>query len=117
MENCDCIIHKSFHGKLQSTVTCRKCKNQTTAIDPFMDLSLNVHEQVKKKKLNGASKSDGSIDMCLEECLESYTAKEVLDYGCSQCKEKKAVKQLSVQSLPPVLSIHLKVSSTIITAV
>lgn len=113
--DCSCIIHNTFYGKLQSTVTCDKCKNTTTAIDPVMDLSLDIRNQVKKRKLEKTE--DGAVtqpkDMELKDCLERFTGKEKLgagNYNCQKCGgEQSAVKQLSVQRLPPALPIHLKV--------
>lgn len=113
---CDCVIHKTFYGKLSSTVTCDKCHNATTAQDPFMDLSLDLRSQVKKRKLNGQAKNmpiDEGDSMPLQECLRRFTSLERLaaaDYTCQKCRGPcDATKQLSVRSLPPVLSIHLKV--------
>ncbi|KAJ1914005.1 hypothetical protein H4219_004972 [Mycoemilia scoparia] len=42
--NCSCIIHQTFGGILQSTVTCSKCDNTTTAYDPMLDVSLDISE-------------------------------------------------------------------------
>ena len=122
-DDCDCIIHKTFYGKLQSTVTCNECKNKTTALDPFMDLSLDLRSQVKKRKLNGIKKekevdAEGNgtleVEMKLEECLARFTGEERLakeDYRCVKCeRQRDACKQLSVRKLPPVLGIHLKVN-------
>ncbi|KAF2100006.1 cysteine proteinase [Rhizodiscina lignyota] len=114
--SCSCIIHKTFYGKLQSTVTCEKCKNTTIAYDPVMDLSLDVRNTAKKRKMD---KTDGdaaqSRDIELRDCLERFTAKEKLstgEYTCQNCggEQQNATKQLSIQKLPPALSIHFKVS-------
>ena len=125
--DCTCIIHKTFYGKLQSTVTCNECKNKTTALDPFMDLSLDLKLQAKKRKkdknaaTNGdsgdaitvASGSEEPPPMKLEECLARFTGEEKLakeDYKCIKCeRQRDAVKQLSLRSSPPVLVVHLKV--------
>ncbi|KAF2835971.1 ubiquitin carboxyl-terminal hydrolase 2 [Patellaria atrata CBS 101060] len=111
-EQCTCIIHKTFYGQLQSTVTCDKCRNVTNTFDPFIDLSLDLRSQVKKRKLDGELK-DKDIAMELKECLERFTGKEKLaaaDYTCQSCSKtaQNATKQLSIRRLPPVLSIHLK---------
>ena len=107
---CDCIIHKTFYGKLRSTVTCNDCKNKTTALDPFMDLSLDLKQQQKKRKKDAVVVGD---EMRLEECLARFTGEERLgkdDYKCSKCGKGEAVKQLSLKVAPPVLVVHLKVS-------
>lgn len=113
--DCACLIHKTFSGKLQSTVTCDKCRNVTTAIDPVMDLSLDLRSQAKKRKLEGgdSSSTEKNQTLDLRDCLDRFTAKEKLpaaDYSCEKCggTQQNATKQLSIKKLPPVLPIHLK---------
>lgn len=113
--DCTCLIHKTFSGKLQSTVTCDKCRNVTTAIDPVMDLSLDLRSQAKKRKLEGDSSAEKNPTLGLRDCLDRFTGKEKLaaaDYSCEKCggTQQNATKQLSIKKLPPVLPIHLKVS-------
>lgn len=112
--------HQTFGGLLQSTVVCSRCKNVTTALDPFMDLSLDVKKEgagLKKKnkleKINGvlpAPKPPPVMD--LTECLDRFTNTETLpaaDYTCRKCESQQtATKKLSLSRLPPVLPIHLK---------
>jgi ubiquitin carboxyl-terminal hydrolase 22/27/51 len=107
--DCKCIIHQTFYGKLCSTVTCDKCKNTNTALDPYMDLSLDLRTHSKKRKLDSGGEE---VPMDLRDCLERFTGREKLsadDYTCQNCKERQnATKQLSIKRLPPVLSIHFK---------
>ncbi|KAF2623363.1 ubiquitin carboxyl-terminal hydrolase-like protein 22 [Macroventuria anomochaeta] len=109
-EDCKCVVHQTFYGKLSSTVTCDKCHNTTTALDPYMDLSLDIRHQGKKRKINAEKGEDAALD--LRDCLERFTAKEKLEsaqYTCRNCDSpQNAIKQLSIKRLPPVLSIHLK---------
>ncbi|KAF2641347.1 ubiquitin carboxyl-terminal hydrolase-like protein 22 [Massarina eburnea CBS 473.64] len=109
-EDCSCIIHQTFSGKLSSTVTCDNCRNTTTALDPYMDLSLDVRNLPKKRKLEGSSGNDVHLD--LRDCLDRFTGREKLgaaEYTCRNCDGgQNAIKQLSIKRLPPVLSIHLK---------
>lgn len=115
-EDCDCIIHRTFCGVLQSAVTCTKCKNVTTARDPFMDLSLDVRQPGLKKKLTLTAGKDKSAPpsppVALLECLDRFTAPETLpaaDYTCTRCASaQQAIKRLSLARLPPVLPVHLK---------
>ena len=110
--DCKCIIHQTFYGKLSSTVTCDKCKNITTALDPYMDLSLDLRIQPQRKK----AKVDASLvePLDLWDCLDRFTSREKLaaaDYTCQKCESgQNATKQLSIKQLPPVLPIHLKVN-------
>lgn len=113
-DDCTCVVHQTFHGKLSSTVTCDSCRNTTTALDPFMDLSLDVRNLPKKRKLEAGSA--GEVQMDLRDCLDRFTGREKLgsaEYTCRNCDGgQNAVKQLSIKRLPPTLSIHLKVSSS-----
>ena len=117
-DNCDCIVHQTFGGLLKSTVTCSSCKNTTTALDPFMDLSLDVRSgaiSTKKQKLkmtNGVHLNKESAPMDLAECLDRFTSTETLSsdsYHCRKCSSSQAAtKKLSLSRLPPVVPIHLK---------
>ncbi|KAF2814257.1 cysteine proteinase [Mytilinidion resinicola] len=112
--DCGCIIHQTFAGMLQSTVTCDKCRNVTTALDPVMDLSLDLRSQAKKRKLQ-QSGDGGDKDFAIDirDCLDRFTGRERLaaaEYTCGNCggQQQNATKQLSIKRLPPVLPIHLK---------
>lgn len=119
--NCDCVIHRTFYGKLQSNVTCDKCRNITTRVEPVMDLSLDIKAQVKRRKLDqkraeAAAATDSAEqpprDIEIQDCLERFTSKEKLGsegYVCQKCGSgQSATKQLSIKRLPPCLPIHLK---------
>ncbi|KAH6328179.1 ubiquitin carboxyl-terminal hydrolase [Parastagonospora nodorum] len=109
-DDCKCVVHQTFYGKLSSTVTCDSCRNVTTAQDPYMDLSLDIKNQTKKRKMNADKGDDVPLD--LRDCLERFTAKEKLgsaEYTCRNCDSpQNATKQLSIKRLPPVLAVHLK---------
>ena len=117
-KSCNCMVHQTFGGLLKSTVTCCKCMNTTTAVDPFMDLSLDIRNSnisIKKKKLiltNGTQTTKEIAPMDLGECLDRFTAVETLSsdsYTCRQCaSSQEARKCLSLSRLPLVVPIHLK---------
>ncbi|KAI9787723.1 MAG: hypothetical protein M1839_000254 [Geoglossum umbratile] len=111
---CECIIHKSFYGKLQSDVTCQKCYNVTTAVDPVMELNLELQGR------GGAVEAEvhGTIQD-LHGCFDKFTSPEKLNsYNCELClaTDQGATKQLTLNRLPSVLCLQLKrfanVSST-----
>ncbi|PYH46855.1 putative ubiquitin C-terminal hydrolase Ubp8 [Aspergillus saccharolyticus JOP 1030-1] len=107
-KGCPCFFHKTFYGKLRSSVTCDKCGNVTRTEDPMVDLSLDV--QVKKRAMGGGV---GSSTPTLSGCLESFTSPEKLMagvYNCSQCNgnSQKATKQLRIKKLPAILCMQLK---------
>ncbi|PIA32012.1 hypothetical protein AQUCO_04700115v1 [Aquilegia coerulea] len=91
------LVHKIFGGRLRSQVKCMQCSYCSNTFDPFLDLSLEI------------TKADSLI-----KALTHFTAVEQLDggqrqYQCQRCNKKvKALKQLTVNKAPYVLSIHLK---------
>ncbi|KAI7863446.1 hypothetical protein BDF14DRAFT_1844329 [Spinellus fusiger] len=57
MTGCQCIIHTTFAGVLQSNVTCLRCGNVTTTYDPMLDISLGLRPVERKKKMMGSEAS------------------------------------------------------------
>jgi ubiquitin carboxyl-terminal hydrolase 22/27/51 len=86
------------------------------AVDPFLDLSLDLRAQAKKKPTGENKGNDDPAVMRLEECLRRFTSDERLpaaEYSCRKCNtQRDATKQFSILGLPPVLCIHLKVLLT-----
>ncbi|EHL00728.1 putative Ubiquitin carboxyl-terminal hydrolase 8 [Glarea lozoyensis 74030] len=100
--DCKCIVHQTFYGKLQSTITCQSCGDINTSIESFLDLSLGLDVLSKKKSLKATALS-------LQKCLdEEYSRPERCEYSCRKCNTQEAKKQLSIKSLPNVLCIQLK---------
>lgn len=106
--NCKCIVHQTFYGKLQSTITCQSCGDDNASIESFLDLSLGLDVLAKKKGLKVTTQSALSLQKCLD---EEYIRPERCEYTCNQCGTQEARKQLSIKSLPNVLCIQLKVST------
>ncbi|KAJ1545489.1 guanine nucleotide-binding protein subunit beta 1, partial [Cladochytrium tenue] len=52
--SCACIVHQVFSGCLQSEVTCARCHNTTTTLDPILDLSLTIRHAPKSAAARGA---------------------------------------------------------------
>ncbi|KAM3070116.1 hypothetical protein ACMFMF_008469 [Clarireedia jacksonii] len=103
-QGCKCIVHQTFYGKLQSTITCQNCGDINTSVESFLDLSLGLDVIQKKSKLK-----DKNATISLQRCLdEEYIRAERCEYTCHQCDTQEAKKQLSIKSLPNVLCIQLK---------
>lgn len=98
------IVSDIFEGILQSDVSCLTCRNESRKLDPILDISLDIPKKDKKKT---------SPDCHLSDCLDSFTDLETLQesewYYCPRCKSRRpSTKQLSIQTLSNVLTIHLK---------
>ncbi|CAO3624062.1 unnamed protein product [Mucor fragilis] len=117
LSHCECIIHKTFAGLLQSNVTCLRCRNITTTCDPMLDISLGLRPVEKKKKqapgsaaannsskLLGGNNSNGVADKngrrfsaddatrgkqgnTLLDCLDRYTQPEKLGPNEYSCSK------------------------------
>ncbi|KAI0165074.1 ubiquitin carboxyl-terminal hydrolase [Hypoxylon sp. FL1284] len=105
--SCNCIIHQTFYGKLQSQTTCQHCGGQTNAVESFLDLSLGL-ENLSQKRGKKAAKSAASLS--LQECLdEEYIKSDKCEYRCRACQSSQQAKRdHSIKLLPNVLSIQLK---------
>ncbi|KAJ7620961.1 hypothetical protein FB45DRAFT_927988 [Roridomyces roridus] len=95
--SCNCIIHLTFAGQLQSDVVCERCRNVTSTVDPMLDISLELK----------------GTDNTIAACLKRYTQPEKLgakQYSCAKCGKgaQEASKRLSIKKLPPVLSFQFK---------
>lgn len=113
-EECRCIVHRVFGGVLQSDVTCTTCNAVSLTKDPILDLSLEIKATSTH---NGKKRKNGELEVTLLDCLEEFTLPEKLGHGGYKCKScgtsnGEALKQLSINVLPPVLAIQLKVFIT-----
>ncbi|EGO25037.1 hypothetical protein SERLADRAFT_415884 [Serpula lacrymans var. lacrymans S7.9] len=107
--SCNCIIHSTFAGALQSDVTCERCGNITSTVDPMLDISLEL-----KSKTSEAG--DNTLAGCLRSQknlgLKNIVAANVArlhTYGVTLFHDPlEANKRLSVRKLPPVLSFQFK---------
>jgi ubiquitin carboxyl-terminal hydrolase 22/27/51 len=72
--SCNCIIHSTFAGQLQSDVKCERCGKVTDTLDPMLDISLELKGVTGENTLAG--------------CLRSFTQPEKLgpkEYSCGKC--------------------------------
>ncbi|XP_017782098.1 PREDICTED: LOW QUALITY PROTEIN: ubiquitin carboxyl-terminal hydrolase nonstop [Nicrophorus vespilloides] len=97
---CASIIDQIFAGGLQSDLVCQKCNAVSTTIDPTWDFSLDL----------GPVSLGGRPPSSLIDCLERYTRPEHLgSIKCSSCQSyQESTKQLTLKTLPIVVSFHLK---------
>jgi len=85
-----------------------------------VDLSLDLRQQVKRRKLDpktaGGKASTGEEPLELIACLKNFTTPEKLGVDAYTCRSKecgnspqRARKHLTIKKLPPTLCIQLKV--------
>ena len=110
--SCNCIIHQTFYGKLQTTTTCQHCNGVTNQVQSFLDLSLGLENLAQKR-----GKKGGKIPgLTLQECLdEEYIKSDKCEYRCHNCNSpQQARRHTTIKRLPNVLSIQLKVGIILI---
>ena len=66
--SCNCVIHSTFAGQLQSDVKCERCGNMTSTVDPMLDISLEL------KVKGGEANSDNSLAACLRRLVDWFSA-------------------------------------------
>ena len=70
---CECIIHETFSGVLQSNVKCTGCHNVTTTLDPFIDISLELRRDSADGRAHEPVEKHGiKYDSTLLDCLSKY---------------------------------------------
>jgi ubiquitin carboxyl-terminal hydrolase 22/27/51 len=113
---CNCIVHQTFYGSLQSSTTCQHCGAITTSIQPFLDLNLGLASIARKRAGKGGKGGQNQANLLtLQKCLDTeYIQPELCDYNCHSCSnsEKKGRRISTIKRLPNVLCIQFKVSPT-----
>ena len=106
--SCNCVVHQTFYGKMQTNTTCQNCSGTTNAVQSFLDLSLGLENLVqKRKKKNSKPLSALTLNECLD---EEYVNSDKCEYRCHSCQStQQARRHTSIKRLPNVLSIQLKV--------
>ncbi|EFY92423.1 ubiquitin carboxyl-terminal hydrolase 2 [Metarhizium acridum CQMa 102] len=105
--SCNCIIHQTFYGKMQTTTTCQNCKGTTNTVQSFLDLSLGLDTLMQRKAKKTGQKAPV---LTLNDCLdEEYVKFDKCEYRCHSCSSTQQAKRYtSIKRLPNVLSIQLK---------
>jgi ubiquitin carboxyl-terminal hydrolase 22/27/51 len=112
--DCKCIMHRTFYGQIQQSMTCHTCNDVLTTFQPFLDLNLGLEGSAYgKNDKQGSGGRQSSHTLTLQGCLEEeYTdAERIEQYTCYTCGDglQGAKVQRSINRLPKVLSIQFKV--------
>lgn len=104
--SCNCVMHQTFYGKMQTETKCQNCKGTTNAVQSFLDLSLGLENLAQKRKKSGKASSPLTLTDCLD---EEYVNSDKCEYRCHNCEStQQARRSTSIKRLPNVLSIQLK---------
>lgn len=108
--SCNCIIHQTFYGKMQTTTTCQNCNSSSNTVQSFLDLSVGLDSLAQRRSKKAGQKSHSlTLTACLD---EEYIKSDKCEYRCHHCAStQQARRYTSVKRLPNVLSIQLKVTT------
>lgn len=94
LSKCHCVIHRVFHGMLNSTLMCTKCEKSSIKKEKFYSISIGIHDQ--------KSVTDALKHFFIKEKINEFIF-------CPTCNQKEAFnKQMTIESLPAILVLHLK---------
>ena len=89
------FIPKHFCGTLKYTVTCDVCKNESTRLESFYELRLQIE-------------TGHNIESCIRDYFRSEYFRDGNKYMCDVCKTKQnAVRRTNIVTLPEVLNLQL----------
>ena len=122
-------VWRLFGGMALNQIHCFRCGHANSCQEPFLDISLTIPSVIEagtkiccsekascpsQKPCEVAEMGEGP-DGCatLQQCLAVYTRDEKLSgsamYACDHCGSLASTsKQTKLQSLPPVLCLHIK---------
>lgn len=122
-------VWRLFGGTVLNLIHCLRCGHTNTSEEPFLDISLTIpsvvdaHTRVCFSKENSRPSPEAGETVepgegpggcaTLQQCLAVHTRDEILSgsamYSCDHCGSvASTVKKTKLQSLPPVLCLHLK---------
>ena len=101
------IVSKTFHGQIQTVVTCQTCKKNLPTEDSFSFLPLPIPE--KDENIKSPRTRGYKLDQCFQTFFQEEHIGNHGQWYCEHCgKLTRAHKNLSLLELPPVLILQLK---------
>jgi ubiquitin carboxyl-terminal hydrolase 22/27/51 len=96
IQNCECIMHKTFGGCFQSRIKCSQCDMSSDREEHMVEWQLHlrglVTNQKKKNGIKASQESNSEMDVdknSLEDCLDRYCEKEQLPgFKCEDCETR-----------------------------
>ena len=121
-------VWRLFGGMALSRICCTRCGHASTRREPFLDISLPIPPVAASSPLASPPSGDRAARagspraerghgpggcVTLQQCLAAHTRDETLAgpgrFYCERCGDVGgATKQNKLQTLPPVLCLHLK---------
>ena len=93
------FVNRIFGGRFRSRVVCTRCKHPSDTFDDFLDVSLDI----------AGKRGIDSVDSALQSFTKPDEISGSEKYRCEHCKRPvDALKQFTVDSVPPILTIQLK---------
>jgi ubiquitin carboxyl-terminal hydrolase 5/13 len=104
---------KSFRFAMEHRLQCLSCKKVRYSIDEQDNLSIPVPiEKLPRKEIApGGEDNKEAVDeyreVTLKECLDSFTAQEIVELSCPSCGSKDGFSKRSLfKTFPEVLAIN-----------
>ena len=100
---------KSFRFVTEQRLQCMSCKKVRYRTDEQDNISIPVPVRRKKTDADGAKAKDEFEPVTLRECLDTFTAAEMVELTCSSCRSKDGfTKRLLFKTFPSILAVNAR---------
>ena len=107
----------AFRFVMEQKLQCLQCKKVRYRQDEMESLSVAVPIKRISKSGDTVMQSNGTTDakdevqfesVTLKQCIDDFTAPEVVELSCSNCGNKNFTKQVLFKTFPTILSINAR---------
>ncbi|KAK5114519.1 hypothetical protein LTR62_002454 [Meristemomyces frigidus] len=101
---------ESFRFVMEQKLQCLSCKRVRYKQDEMENLSVAVpiKRLPKREDVSMDEKKEEFEPVTLSQCLEDFTAVEVVDLTCSACKQTGFTKQFLFKTFPTILAVNAR---------
>ncbi len=104
---------QSFRFAMEQRLQCMSCKKVRYRMDEQDNISIPVPVRRKRSTANGATDSEKPKDefepVTLKECLDTFTASEVVELTCPSCGSKDGFSKRSLfKTFPSTLAVNAR---------